>query len=125
EFQAWHWHQEPTVNSTIRATNDMTNHSDHKNKVFGIGLAKTGTTSLAGAMKMLGYASKHYLLNPNVDILKYEFLGDMPIQTRYKQYDQEYPGSKFILTVRDQESWLRSCMNQFHNNIRKKRFCGL
>ena len=33
----------------------------------------------------------------------------------YAQLDQAYPGSKFILTVPDKESWLRSCQNHWYN----------
>lgn len=96
------------------------NDSEKPNKVFGIGLSKTATASLTQAMRILGYKSKHYLLNPDVDIIEHEFLIDMPIQTRYQEYDKKYPGSKFILTVRDKESWLRSCMNHFRSPVRNK-----
>ena len=83
------------------------------NKVFGIGLCKTGTTSLCKAMTILGFKSKHYLSNVDKDIMSNDFVNDMPIQTRYKIYDQQYPNSKFILTVRDKNSWLISCQKQF------------
>ncbi len=31
----------------------------------------------------------------------------------YAQLDKRYPGSKFILTIRDQDSWLNSCRNHW------------
>ena len=31
-----------------------------KDNVYGIGLSRTGTTSLTSALKKLGYTSKHY-----------------------------------------------------------------
>lgn len=34
---------------------------------------------------------------------------DTPIPRFYKELDRKYPGSKFILTVRDMDAWLRSC----------------
>lgn len=86
-------------------------------KIFGIGLSKTATTSLCSAMTILGYKSKHYLTNPDKDISEHEFLNDMPVQTRYQEYDKKYPGSKFILTVRDKESWLKSCSKHFRKHV--------
>ena len=83
------------------------------NKIFGIGLAKTATTSLSRAMSILNFKSKHYLFDVEKDLQKYEFLNDMPIQTRYKNYDEVYGNSKFILTLRDEESWLKSIQKQF------------
>lgn len=83
-------------------------------KIFGIGLSRTGTSSLSLAMEILGYKSKHYLSNnPISDIDNHDFLCDMPIQTRYKTYDRIYPNSKFILTIRSKQSWLDSCRNYY------------
>ncbi len=92
------------------------------NKVFGIGLSKTGTASLTLAMEIIGYKTKHYFVDCDVNlaIANHDFVSDMPIQTRYKEYDQKYPGSKFILTVRDKESWLKSCSNHFRDHVRDK-----
>lgn len=77
-------------------------------KIFGIGLPKTGTTSLWQAMKYLGFSSIHFSQYPDYDIHYNDFFCDMPIQTRYKFYDERYPNSKFILTMRSLESWLDS-----------------
>lgn len=87
------------------------------NKIFGIGLSKTGTSSLCHAMSILGYKSVHYLY-PEEKIMSIisenDFLNDMPVQTRYQQYDKKFPNSKFILTVRtNMEDWLKSCKHQF------------
>lgn len=85
-------------------------------KIFGIGLSKTGTTSLFEAMRILGYSSKHYLQNPDIQIKAHDFLCDMPIQTRYHHYDNCYLNSKFILTIRDKKSWLKSCFYHFRHH---------
>lgn len=91
------------------------------NKIFGIGLSKTGTTSLTCALRMLGYRAKHFpfttvrydgagqraICFEKID--RYGALTDTPIPAIYKELDERYPGSKFILTVRDMETWLRSC----------------
>ncbi len=79
-------------------------------KYFGIGLTRTGSKSLAIAMSMLGHTVKH---NPEFyDIKDFQFTNDIVIATRYKFLDYYYPKAKFILTVRDVDSWLISC--QFH-----------
>ncbi|MBA3551195.1 hypothetical protein H0W32_03240 [Patescibacteria group bacterium] len=88
--------------------NIITKQSTHT-KIFGIGLAKTGTSSLAHALKILGFRTHHYSENILKDMAIHDALCDMPIQTRYKEYDKKYPNSKFILTIRDREPWLLSC----------------
>jgi 3'(2'),5'-bisphosphate nucleotidase len=93
-------------------------------KIFGIGLSKTGTTSLANALQVLGYKTKD-----NMGVIKYatgdlssvdldvadanDALTDTPIPSFYRELDARYPGSKFILTVRESEGWLKSCKKQF------------
>jgi len=90
------------------------------NKVFGIGLSRTGTTSLNTALCILGIKSIHFpddvqtyreLMEAKYDltVLKtYQGITDTPVVPIYPQLDQAYPGSKFILTVREKESWLDS-----------------
>jgi hypothetical protein len=90
-------------------------------KVFGIGLGRTGTTSLTRALEILGYRAKHcphfYLdaggqlcVSPE-QIEQYEALTDEPVALIYRTLDQQYPHSRFILTVREMESWLTSREN--------------
>jgi hypothetical protein len=90
------------------------------NKVFGIGLPKTGTTSLNAALNHLGLKSIH---NP-LDLRRQAHEGqycfdrdDWDALTNfgehfYPQLDEAYPGSKFILTVRDEEEWADSWRRQ-------------
>jgi Sulfotransferase domain len=89
-------------------------------KVFGIGLSKTGTSSLDLALNELGIRSIHFPCdrttydelaagNYQLSLLKqYQALTDIPVAPFYAQLDAAYPNSKFILTVRDVESWLDS-----------------
>lgn len=84
-------------------------------KIFGIGLIKTGTTSLCEAMKILGYSSIHYSINPDYDVHHNDFICDMPMQTRFNKYDHRYPGSKFILSIRNLDEWLISCEKWVNN----------
>jgi hypothetical protein len=78
-----------------------------KGKIFGIGLTKTGTMSLADALKILGYKTKHYPWSLE-EIDEHEASTDIPISCRYKELDVMYPNSKFILTTRSFESWIKT-----------------
>jgi len=81
-------------------------------KVFGIGLTRTGTTSLAAAMQEVGYMVAHY---PSRDYLfegLYNSAYDLSVVIDYKALDQRFPGSKFIYTVREKNGWLDS-MEQY------------
>jgi hypothetical protein len=91
----------------------------HK-KVFGLGLSKTGTSSLGDALNLLGIKTIHYPHGRNtladlrsgnykLSILEeYQGVVDIPVAPYYAQLDKIYPDSKFILTVRDKHSWLSS-----------------
>ncbi len=86
-------------------------------KIFNVGLPKTGTTSLNEALTVLGYRSCHNPIDLRLAtyedaIYRYE-RDDWDALTNfgehfYPQLDVSYPHSKFILTIRDRESWLKS-----------------
>ena len=80
-------------------------------KVFGIGLSRSGSMALNTALKMLGYRSLFVLTCKHAEknLLKYDAFTHIPLVPMYKDLDRRFPDSKFILNVRDQESWLRSC----------------
>jgi hypothetical protein len=81
--------------------------------IFGIGLGRTGTTSLAKALTILGYKGVDY---PNPKQIKklisnktYDFGTDLPFSTHFKFFDNTFPKSKFILTIRPNiQEWLES-----------------
>lgn len=91
-----------------------------REKVFGIGLSKTGTLSLTDALNILGIRSIHFPHDEQtftelrsgqyrLSVLRdYQGATDTPVAPFYAQLDRAWPGSKFILTVRDKASWLRS-----------------
>jgi hypothetical protein len=101
--------------------------SEKKGKIFGLGLSRTGTRSLTSALQVMGFDCSHYpidedtyveLSNGQYDLtlLKYhDGLTDITTVPFYEQFDKLYPGSKFILTVRDEESWLGSCSTHWFN----------
>jgi len=90
-------------------------------KVFGLGLSKTATSSLAEALNILGIKTIHYPYDAQTYKelragiyklgLMWEWQGavDISIAPFFAQLDKEFPKSKFILTVRDKDSWLHSC----------------
>jgi hypothetical protein len=44
-------------------------------------------------------------------------LADIPVSCLYQALDRAYPGSKFVLTVREEQAWLRSCKNFWQQRI--------
>lgn len=92
-------------------------------KIFGIGLSRTGTLSLAVALRELGYNTAHYpkppLLPGLIDVMNgYDAGCDVPIAIAYKELDKAFPNSKFILTTRSLKTWLGSCRRFRHFRVR-------
>jgi Sulfotransferase domain len=102
-------------------------------KVFCIGLSRTGTTSLEQALQDLGYrlGDQHQgeLLLPQYAVRNFrpivEFcltadaFQDAPFSFpfTYLALDQSFPNAKFILSVRDSsEQWYRSLV-RYHSNL--------
>lgn len=91
-------------------------------KVFGIGIIKTGTTSLGKALELLGYdhtnGNREYLLRCTRDhhlrpVLRWaddhESFEDWPWPMIYPELASRYPDARFILTKRhDEQRWLDS-----------------
>jgi hypothetical protein len=104
-------------------------------KIFGIGYPKTATSSLSNALAKLGYRSAH---DP-YDVLPVFFPEELQgvdydprviedndalsglICLVYRELDRAYPGSKFILTVRDEQKWLNSVRAHMKNNATPER----
>ena len=76
-------------------------------KIFGIGLTRTGTTSLSEALKMLGYSAVHCPMSYK-EIEDHDASTDTAVAARFEFLDLLYPDSKFILTIRDLDSWIDS-----------------
>jgi len=77
-------------------------------KIFGIGLSRSGTTSLTEALKILGYSAVH---SPTTmgQIRRHDAATDTTVADNFERLDQLFPGSKFIHTFRAKERWLQSC----------------
>ncbi len=96
-----------------------------EHKVFCIGFHKTGTTSLAVALKKLNYKvtgpngvedrqiSKNALPMAFGLVEQYDAFQDNPWPVIYRELDKKYPESKFVLMLRDPDSWIKSQVNHF------------
>ena len=96
-------------------------------KIIGVGFQKTGTSTLREALKILGYRVKDTTPRALVPILRgnyskirrilegYDAMEDTPWYMIYRELDQIYPGSKFILTIRDADSWYTSVAKHIGN----------
>ena len=104
--------------------------ADAKNaKVFCVGFHKTGTSSMAVLLESLRYRVQgayrvrdegfvDRLANGELDELmavvgSHDAFKDNPWPVLYRELDERFPNSKFILTKRDKNAWIRSITNHF------------
>ena len=94
-------------------------------KVFCVGFHKTGTKSLGAALATLGYrvAGPRGTLDPQIATnalpLALRLAGDFdafqdnPWPILFKELDAAFPGSRFILTLREPAAWIASVVRHF------------
>lgn len=94
-------------------------------KTFGIGFHKTGTTTLASALRTLGYRVTGPFGIDETDIgltatdqalriaREWDAAQDNPWPIVYQDLDRAFPGSKFILTTRETDDWFASVAKHF------------
>jgi hypothetical protein len=94
-------------------------------KIFCIGFHKTGTTSMGLALGKLGYRvtgslgtrdpriADHVYALVDAMVPRFDAFQDNPWPVLYRYLDEKHPGSRFILTVRSPESWIRSQVRDF------------
>jgi tetratricopeptide (TPR) repeat protein len=80
-------------------------------KIFGIGLSKTGTSSLAAALRTLGLNTVDWM-NPLTgelfsedDLHLFDAFTDTPVTASIEFLYQLFPASKFIYTIRSIDDW--------------------
>lgn len=100
-------------------------------KIFCIGLPKTGTTSIGDALEILGYKRLGWEKKISTILTmrwhegnipgileyteQYQAFEDVPWCMLYKEMDEQYPNAKFIISYRSSEDvWLESYIR--HNN---------
>jgi tetratricopeptide (TPR) repeat protein len=88
-------------------------------KIFGIGLSKTGTTSLAAALRQLGFDTIDWA-NPITqalistdDFYLYDAFCDTPVSVQFERLYYLFPNAKFIYTTRPIAAWKRSIESHF------------
>lgn len=90
-------------------------------KIIGVGMHKTGTTSLGGALRILGYrwlgwndVSASLYKRGQIDALievmnDYDCFEDAPWYLMYERAYQHYPDMKMVLTIRrNMDAWYES-----------------
>jgi hypothetical protein len=95
-------------------------------KIFGIGLSRTGTTSLTAALSRLGYLSSHFenefsmeLLDAD-DAIIFEAMTDTPVCAQFELLYHRFENAKFIWTKLPYDRWVdsfnRHCLRTFGTN---------
>jgi hypothetical protein len=79
-------------------------------RIYGIGMGKTGTTTLINALDILGWGPGYHGPIPR-KIYRAPSAADGAVAIRFRELAKRFPQARFILTVRDKESWLRSREN--------------
>lgn len=77
------------------------------NKLFIIGLPRTGTTSISVALLDHGYKVAHTAFTIRAFELA-DVISDAPCFSDYRQLDQIFPGSKFVYLERNVNDWVLS-----------------
>jgi len=105
-------------------------------KVVGIGLPKTGTTSLGYCLRRFGYKHQTFDMDLALKVKrnqidevmkeaeKRESFEDWPWFLLYREFDQKFPNTKFILTLRkDTATYVKSLQGHHdREGIRNKDF---
>ena len=85
-----------------------------ESKVFGIGLSRTGTTSLANALTILGFDAVHWT-NPlthqilsDMDFFMFGACTDCSVSPEFERLYYLYPNAQFVYTRRDIDAWAQS-----------------
>jgi len=101
-----------------------------KTKVFCIGFQKTGTSSLRDALQQLGYEVvgvygrnqslvhlRETFVAQGLELARrYDAVEDMPWPLIFRELDEAFPASRFILTRRETDRWYRSIAGHFGAN---------
>lgn len=92
----------------------------HTPRIFGIGLSKTGTTSLHHALMQLGYRSAHYLHPITFQVLRekdnllFDAHSDITSSQYFESLYHTFPNAKFVYTTRPLEDWVHSMKKHYH-----------
>lgn len=106
-------------------------------RTFCVGLNKTGTTSFHEAMELLGFKSLHWGGPPvrqaveaalvegrpalaDLDPAFDAFSDVEPLYRHFDVVDRQYPGSRFVLTLRPVDDWVASRRRHVERNVARR-----
>jgi hypothetical protein len=118
------------------------------NKIFQIGFNKCGTVSVYHFFENNGLKPIHWDMGRLADTIKRNYESNLPILngyegydcftdmenvnnnnyahlTYYKEFDIQYPNSKFILNIRPIDNWIKSRLNHPNYLNTNKRILGM
>lgn len=87
------------------------------NKLFCLGISKTGTKSFVVATKELGFNACHNGGRPLDSDLLNEYNSFADSNTcwfDFKELDEKFPNSKFVLTLRDKDAWVKRILEWYN-----------
>lgn len=90
-----------------------------RNKIFIIGLPRTGTTSICNTFLELGYTTAHTAYTQNT-FKQAEVIADTPVFSEYQLLDKHFSGAQFINLTRELSLWLpsiRQLLTRMHTNL--------
>ncbi len=106
-------------------------------KVFCLGWHKTGTSTMGLALLELGYRVVGARLDTTEDLAAgrvdsvlnlargFDAFQDVPWAALYRELDEAFPGSKFILVERDERKWIHSAAQHFASGAFPYWYAGL
>ena len=111
------------INSLLKVRDRLTLPADEKEqKVFGIGLSKTGTTSLDFYLTQIGVHATHFtnLHTRNLisasDLSLFTAFSDITISWQFEQIYALLPKAKFIYTTRQLDTWTTSITQHYQSS---------
>ena len=100
-------------------------------RIFGIGLSKTGTSSLGRALETLGFLHAHFQ-NPfsneilsEEDFYLFDAATDTPVSMRFEMLYHRFPNARFILSERPVDNWLDSFARHLQRRYGTSDFAAL
>ena len=101
--------------------NTITTYSNDagSNKVFVVGLPRTGTTSFCAAMLEMGFSVAHTAYTKSA-FQQAQVIADTPIFCDFQHLSFSYPNAKFVYLNRALEKWLPSIkqlLNRMYSNV--------
>ncbi|MDG2273197.1 MAG: sulfotransferase [Halioglobus sp.] len=112
----------PALERIARKFSNGDTHNTNAFKVFGIGLSRTGTSSLNAALRRIGYDAIHWL-NPRtrrvvsaIDFPLFDAFSDITVSYQFEVLCERYPNAMFVETYRDCNAWVESMEAHYRNS---------